>query len=123
MTDQTACAACGEPVSYTDDGGCVGTDPAYHFKAECLLEAARRERAEAESLLTAFRVKEAENERLREALRALPDRLLHDSVCFDSMCGAGCHTVFCNSVHRWQEEHLEAALGSAGAFDEEGRSE
>jgi hypothetical protein len=38
----TICAACGEPVSYTDEGGCVGTDPAYHFKAECLLEAARR---------------------------------------------------------------------------------
>lgn len=38
----SVCAACGEPVSYTDEGGCVGTDPAYHFKAECLLEAARR---------------------------------------------------------------------------------
>lgn len=43
------CAACGEPVSYKDEGGCVGTEPnAYHFKAECLLEAARRESSRAD---------------------------------------------------------------------------
>jgi hypothetical protein len=41
--EHTACAACGEPVSYTDEGGCVGTHPnAYHMRAECLLEAYRR---------------------------------------------------------------------------------
>jgi hypothetical protein len=48
LTVIARCAACGEPVSYADEGGCVGTDPAYHFKAECLLEAARRADAQLE---------------------------------------------------------------------------
>lgn len=62
------CAACGEPVSYTDEGGCVGTLPnAYHFRASCLLEALRRESAEAE--------------RLRERIDAARDKL--DNVMLD----------------------------------------
>jgi hypothetical protein len=59
------CAACGEPVSYTDEGGCVGTDPAYHFKAECLLEAVRRADAD------------LERERLA---RRMVDRTLLDAI-------------------------------------------
>jgi hypothetical protein len=43
IIEHTPCAACGKPVSYTDEGGCVGTHPdAYHMRAECLLEAYRR---------------------------------------------------------------------------------
>lgn len=66
--DAPVCAACGEPVSYADEGGCVGTLPnAYHMRATCVLEAYRREAARVETL------RESVEEAI-QALEALPAR-------------------------------------------------
>lgn len=86
------CAACGEPVSYTDEGGCVGTDPAYHMRAECLLEACRREHAELEEARQL-------NARYRRAL----ERIAHSTErqwCRDY---AMCDHVGCEASHKHTE--------------------
>jgi hypothetical protein len=54
--DTERCQACGEPVSVTDLGGCVGAGPHWHYRADCLLEAARRERANSEGAVEALKL-------------------------------------------------------------------